>query len=96
MLIVTNSQYGAGDLDAGYSQRNARIGSIVVARRAGMYPARAVTPRMPRQAAAIVTESVGSRDSLLDSLPGADADPRHPAPIPDTKRAKRPAAAAQT
>jgi hypothetical protein len=36
------------------------------------------------------------RRSLLDSLSGQDAGPRQPPPITVTKRAKRPAAAAQT
>ena len=42
-----------------YSQRNARIGSIAVARRAGIYPASAVTAAIPSEAAAMDSKSVG-------------------------------------
>jgi hypothetical protein len=42
-----------------YSQRNACIGSIAVARRAGIYPANAATAAMPSEAAVIVSKSVG-------------------------------------
>ena len=42
-----------------YSQRNACIGSIAVARRAGIYPASTVTAAIPSEAAAMVSKSVG-------------------------------------
>jgi hypothetical protein len=42
-----------------YSQRSAFMGSMVVARRAGTYPASAVTAAIPSEAAAMVSRSLG-------------------------------------